>query len=113
MMSLSRIIFATSPSYTERLLSMKMMFNLEPKKAEFVLRHHFSFWRSNFNLSDSCTPVQRRLRARVQSDEIKIEDDENAIKLIKMQVQNDTKQDNAIVVVNFNLISKYMKPKIG
>ena len=28
-----------------------------------------------------------------------------------MQVQNDTKQDNAIVVVNFNLISKYMKPK--
>ena len=73
----------------------------------------FSFWRSNFNLSDSCTKVQRRLRARVQSDEIKIEDDENAIKLIKMQVQNDTKQDNAIVVVNFNLISKYMKPKIG
>ena len=112
-MSLSRIIFATSPSYTEVLLSMKMMFNLKPKKAEFVLRHHFSFLRSNFNHSDSCTPVQRRLRARVQSDEIKIEDDENAIKLIKMQVQNDTKQDNAIVVVNFNLISTYMKPKIG
>ena len=35
------------------------------------------------------------------------------MKLIKMQVQNDTKQDNAIVVVNFNLISEYMKPKIG
>ena len=30
-----------------------------------------------------------------------------------MQVQNDTKQDNAIVVVNFNLISKYMKPKFA
>ena len=35
------------------------------------------------------------------------------MKLIKMQVQNDTKQDNAIVVVNFNLISEYMKPKNG
>ena len=35
------------------------------------------------------------------------------MKLIKMQVQNDTKQDNAIVVVNFNLISEYMKLKIG
>ena len=89
------------------------MFNLKPKKAEFVLRRHFSFWRSNFNLSDNCTPVQRRHRARVQSDKIKIEDDEDAIKLIKMQVQNDTKQDYAIVVVNFNLISEYMKPKIG
>ena len=51
--------------------------------------------------------------ALIQSDKIKIEDDENAIKLIKMQVQNNTKQDNAIVVVNLNLISKYMKPKIG
>ena len=51
--------------------------------------------------------------AFVQSDKIKIEDDENAIKLIKMQVQTYTKQDNAIVVVNLNLISKYMKPKIG
>ena len=30
-----------------------------------------------------------------------------------MQVQNDTKQDNAIVVVNFKLIFEYMKPKIG
>ena len=35
------------------------------------------------------------------------------MKLIKMQVKNDTKHDNAIVVVNFNLISEYMKPKIG
>ena len=60
-----------------------------------------------------CEPAIHVLRSVVQSDKIKIENDENAIKLIKMQVQNDIKQDNAIVVVNFNLISKYMKPKIG
>ena len=91
---------------------MKIMFNLKPKKAEFVLRRHFS---SGVVISIFQIVVHRFREdsEHVFTNKIKIEDDENAIKLIKMQVKNDTKQDNAIVVVNFNLISEYMKPKIG